>query len=81
MVDCLDTWSEYQKNYVDLPEDITKEQTVEYLRWQKERNKLQRDFYLSLSCLLAQLFLFTASHWIDKYNRFVEFVEREKKAR
>jgi hypothetical protein len=47
-------YAEYNRNYKDLPESIQKD-TVEYLTWQKDRHKLERDFYLSLCCIIAQL--------------------------
>ena len=48
----IDAYKEYNDNYKSLPEDI-KLETVEYVRWQKDRAKLQRDGYLSLCCIIA----------------------------
>ena len=48
------TYAEYSKNYKHLPDHI-KEETIEYITWQKDRHKLERDTYLSLSCLLSHL--------------------------
>jgi hypothetical protein len=73
------SYGEYQANYKDLPEDI-KVETIEYVRWQKDRHKLERDLYLCLSSILAQALLLTASHWIDKYYSYLDYVERKSKA-
>jgi hypothetical protein len=52
--------------------------SLDYLEWAKNRYKLERDSYLSLACILAQMFLVTVSHWIQKYRAFVEYTERSK---
>ena len=71
-------YSEYQSGFTDLPSDI-KVNSLEYVTWQKNRHRLERDFYLSLCCIISQAFLVAASHWIDKYHRYVEYIERERK--
>ena len=72
-------YMEHAKNYVDLPQGVTHDHgSTAYLEWAKNRYKLERDSYLSLSCILAQMFLVTVSHWIQKYRAFVEFTERSK---
>lgn len=72
-------YSDYKKNFNNLPDTIAKD-TLEYVVWQKDRHKLERDLYLSFSVILSQAFLLVASHWIHKYNTFIEYVERQKKA-
>ena len=57
--------TEHSKNYVNLPAGVEHDhKSIEYLQWAKNRNKIERDAYLSLSCILAQMFLVTVSHWI-----------------
>ena len=71
-------YSEYKREYSDLPSDV-KVDSLEYVRWQKNRHRLERDVYLSLCCIISQAFLVSVSHWIDKYNRYVEYVDRQRK--
>ncbi len=59
------TYVEYKTNYRQLPEGVEHDhKSIDYLEWAKNRNKLERDAYLSLSCILSQLFLVTVSYWI-----------------
>ncbi len=71
-------YSEYKREFTDLPNDV-KVDTLEYVRWQKNRHRLERDVYLSLCCIISQAFLVVVSHWINKYNRYVEYVDRQRK--
>ena len=74
------TLSEYNQNYKSLPANIEDDQnSVEYLRWQKNRLKLERDVYLSTACVLAQVFLVSASNLIETHRAYKEYKEREKK--
>ncbi len=52
---------------------------IEYVRWQKERVKLERDVYLSLACIVSQVALVWVSNLTVKYNSYVEYKERENK--
>ncbi len=54
---------------------------IEYVRWQKERVKLERDVYLSLACIVSQVALVWVSNLIVKYNSYVEYKERENKVK
>ena len=61
---------EYQGSLKLLPEnqeDLV-DTNIEFVRWQKVRHKLERDFYLSLSSMLAQGLVMSLSYWIDKYD-------------
>jgi glucan phosphoethanolaminetransferase (alkaline phosphatase superfamily) len=74
------TLSEYNQNYKSLPANIEDHHnSIDYLRWQKERLKLERDGYLSIACVLAQVFLISASNLIETHRAFKEYKEREKK--
>ena len=74
------TLSEYNQNYKSLPANIGHDHdSVDYLRWQKNRLKLERDVYLSTACILAQVFLVTASNLVETHRAFKEYKEREKK--
>ena len=74
------TYAEYSAKYKNLPDGVLQDhKSIEYLEWAKNRNKLDRDAYLSLSCLLSQVFLVTVSHWIQKYRAFKEYTERKDK--
>lgn len=76
------TYAEYTANYKHLPEGVQHDhKSIDYLEWAKNRNKLERDGYLSLSCILAQLFLVTVSHWIQEYRAFKEYTERKDKVK
>ena len=63
----------------NLPQDKS-DDNIEFVKWQKNYHKLQRDFYLSLSAMLAQALLVGLSYWIEKYDSYVEFKDREIKA-
>lgn len=74
------TLSEYNQNFKSLPPNIEhNHNSIEYLRWQKDRLKLERDGYLSFACMIAQVFLVTASNLIEKHRAYKEYVERQRK--
>jgi hypothetical protein len=75
------TYAEYSANYKSLPDGVLHDhKSIQYLEWAKNRNKLERDGYLSLSCLLSQVFLVTVSHWIQKFRAFEEYKARNDKS-
>ncbi len=48
------TLSEYQSDFKNLPDNIENDiKSILYITWQKERHKLERDIYLSFSCILS----------------------------
>ena len=48
------TYAEYSANYKQLPDGVQHDhKSIEYLEWAKNRNKFERDGYLSLSCILS----------------------------
>mmetsp|Transcript_33330 Transcript_33330/g.51078 ORF Transcript_33330/g.51078 Transcript_33330/m.51078 type:complete len:147 (-) Transcript_33330:9-449(-) len=63
----------------DEPQDRVAS-NIEFVRFQKQRHKLERDFYLSLSSMLAQGVVMGLSYWIEKYDTYVKFKEAEEKA-
>ncbi|CDW79820.1 UNKNOWN [Stylonychia lemnae] len=81
-----DTYQSYKMN-IEPPVGSNKGDT-QFLEWQKNQHKNERDLYLGLSTLLAQMqqtkiqndfrFLSGMSYWIDKYHRYQEFKEKNK---
>ena len=45
-------YSEYQKDYRNLP-DTVKVESLDYVTWQKNRHRLERDVYLSLCSIIS----------------------------
>ena len=68
------TLAQYNQNYQKLPPNIEhNRESIDYLRWQKDRLKLERDIYLSFSCVISQVFLVTASNLIEKHRAYIEY--------
>ena len=55
-------------------------QKFQFVTWQKNRHKLERDMYLSGCAILSVLCLMLVSYWINKSNELVvTSIERRKK--
>ena len=46
------TYKTYKENYAKPPLEKDAD-NIDYIRWQKESHKYERDIYLSVSCILA----------------------------
>jgi hypothetical protein len=73
-------YKEYSDNYRKLPPGVEHDHSsIAYLDWARNRNKLERDLYLALSCILSQLFLVSSSRLIQTHHTYKEFQERSRK--
>eukprot|EP00347_Sterkiella_histriomuscorum_P010836 403374740 len=71
-----ETYTLYKEN-INPPQNVSTGD-AQFLEWQKIQHKNERDMYLGISTLLAQAFLFGMSYWIDKYNRYQAYKEKNK---
>ena len=74
------TLSEYNQKFKSLPANIEHDyHSIDYIKWQRDRLKLERDGYLSLVCIISKIFLVTASNLIEKHRAYKEYKERSGK--
>ena len=52
--------------------------SLEFVTWQKDMHKCERDMYLSLSSILAVILVYTVVHWTHKYEAFMAYKIREE---
>ena len=62
-------WNHYKMERVAFkgPED------PDFLKWQKDMHKDERDIYLATACLLAQGLVFSICYHRDRYERYVDY--------
>ena len=53
------------------------ESTLNFVRWQKDRHKLERDMYLSTLVILWCASLILVPHWMDKYYTYIDYKNTE----
>ena len=53
---------------------------IEYVNWQKNHHKLQRDFFLSLSAMLSTGIVVLVAYWTEKYDKMLDSKNREIKS-
>ena len=53
---------------------------IEFVVWQKNHHKLQRDFFLSLAAMLSTAIVVLVAYWTDKYDKMLESKNREIKS-
>ena len=52
---------------------------IDFVSWQKNHHKLQRDFYLSLSAMLSTAIVVLVAYWSEKYEKMLDSKNREIK--
>ena len=66
-----------------LQNDAECETQLAFVRWQKDRHKLERDMYLATCAIICCICLILIPHWMHKYYTYIDYknqeIELEKK--
>ena len=77
--DSIDTITENYKQYTTIHKAVpsnTSPDNIEFVKWQRDNHKLERDIYLPLATLLSSGLIYVITHYTDKYNKYMDFRDR-----
>jgi len=61
---------------LDVPED-TSDTNLDFVRWQRDTHRLERDLYLVSACMLSLGLLISVGYYRDKFERYVAFKAKD----
>ena len=60
-----------------MPTNQSKD-NIEYVRWQRDNNKFQRNIYIGLAAMLSSIMIQVVTHYTDKFDRYMRFKLKEE---
>ena len=74
--DSIDTIIANYKQYITIHKAVpssTSSDNIEYVKWQRDNHKLERDIYLPLATLLSSGLIYVITHYTDKFDKYMKY--------